>query len=125
MSDEKLDNDVEAGRPATGEGTAEDRRVAARRRFLRKGAAAGSGVLIYTIHHNRSFAGTKKVFVSSVAACESRGGTEAKKTKVVDSVNPVPKKTKDQHGNTILLKDANDNQVYEKTKPAFECKVKM
>src|SRR5512137_1298431 len=95
MSDEKPDKDIGAGHPATGEGTAEERRVAARRRFLRQGTAAGSGVLIYTIHHNRSFAGTKKVIASSVAACESRGGTDAKKTKVVDSVNPVQKLKKD------------------------------
>ena len=121
MSDEKPDNDIEAGRPATGEGTAEDRRVAARRRFLRRGTAAGSGVLIYTIHHNRSFAGTKKVIASSVAACESRGGTEAKLTKVVDSVTPVQKRTKD--GKLVFEKDG-ETPVYEKTKEAFECKVK-
>jgi len=123
MSDEKRDNDVEAGRPATGEGTAEDRRVAARRRFLRQGTAAGSGILIYTIHHNRSFAGSKKVIVSSVAACESRGGTDAKKTKVVDSVNPVIKQKK-VNGVLVDVKDDKGNYVYEKTKEAFECKVK-
>jgi len=120
-SDEKRDNDVEARRPTAGEGTAEDRRVAARRRFLRQSTAAGSGILIYTIPHTRSFAGSKKVIVSSVAACESRGGTEAKKTKVVDSVNPVQKRKKD--GTPIF--DNKGNPVYEKTKEAFECKVKM
>ena len=124
MSDEELDKGIEAGPPATAEGAAEDRRIAARRRFLRKGATAGSGVLIYTIHHNRSFAGTKKVFVSSVAACESRGGTEAKKTKVVDSVAPVIKQ-KRVNGVLVDVKDNDGNYVYEKTKPAFECKVKM
>ena len=122
MSDEELDKGIEAGPPATAEGAAEDRRIAARRRFLRKGATAGSGVLIYTIHHNRSFAGTKKVFVSSVAACESRGGTEAKHTKVVDSVNPVLK-TKDKDGKAI--KQDMDHPIYEATKETFECKVKM
>jgi hypothetical protein len=126
MSDEKPDKDIEAGHPATGEGTAEERRVAARRRFLRQGTAAGSGVLIYTIHHNRSFAGTKKVIASSVAACESRGGTDAKKTKVVDSVNPVQKtKYNKVTGTYDPVFDKDNNPVYEKTKEAFECKVKI
>jgi len=121
MSDEKPDNDVEAGIPATGEGTAEDRRVAARRRFLRQGTATGSGILIYTIHHNRSFAGTKKVIASSVAACTSRGGTDAKKTKVVDSVHKVQKT--DNNQNPVY--DSHGEPVYIKNKDAFECKVKM
>jgi len=119
MSDDKLDKKVEVGPPTPGEGTAEDRRTAARRRFLRQGAAAGSGIVIYTIHHNRAFAGTKKVLASSVAACESRGGTDAKKTKVVDSVNPVQKMKKG-----VPVFDKNGNPVYEKTKEAFQCTVK-
>lgn len=122
MSDDRLEHEIEAGPRAAGEGTAEDRRNAARRRFLRQGAAAGSGIVIYTIHHNRSFANTTKTaFVSSVAACESRGGSDALKTKVVDSVNPV-QKTKT---NGRPMYDSNGNAVYEETKEAYECQVKV
>ena len=100
---------------------AEEQRVAARRRFLKRGSAAGSGLAIYTIYHQRSFAGgtAKKVIVSSPAACASLGGSEAKKTKVVDSVNPVQKT--DKNGNPVY--DKNGNPVYVATKDAFQCTV--
>ena len=121
MSDDQQNHGIEPAPPASDEPATEERRLAARRRFLQRGAAAGSGVLIYTIHHNRSFAGTKKVMVSSVAACTSLGGSEAKKTKVVDSVNPVQKVDK----KTGLPEyDKKGNPVYEATKEVFECKVK-
>lgn len=120
MSDDKQNDGTAPDLPSAVDPAAQERRVAARRRFLRQGAAAGSGIVIYTIHHNRAFAGTKKVFVSSVAACESRGGSQAKKTKAVDSVNPVQKRKKD--GTPVF--DKNGNPVYEKTKEVFECQVK-
>ena len=114
--------------PSAGvEKTAEERRIAARRRFLCQGAAAGSGVLIYTIPHSRSFGkpkedhGSKKVLVSSPAACASVGGSEAKKKKVVDSVNPVAKIDKKTG---LPKRDKDDNIIYEETKVVYECKVK-
>lgn len=60
--------------------TAEAKRHAARRRFLGRSAAAGSGLLIVTLFHRRAFAwdswGTtsKTHLVSSIEACNSYGG---------------------------------------------------
>ena len=127
MSENKQDEGIEPGLPALSESAAEERRLAARRRFLRQGAAAGSGVLIYTIHHSRSFGkdpkdgGPKKVLVSSPAACASIGGSDAKKKKVVDSVNPVHKIDK-KTGE--YAKDKDGNYEYEATKEVYECKIK-
>lgn len=84
------------------------KRAAARRQFMRQGAIAGTGVVVYTIHHKRSFAGSKKLLVSSVEACNSLGGTIGKEKKVVDSINPVY----DKHGKP------------EKTAIRYECEVK-
>ena len=55
-------------------------------RFLKQGATAGSGLVIYTIYHNRSFAGTKKIMVSSAEACTSMHGTAGKAQKAVSSI---------------------------------------
>lgn len=66
--------------PLDGPGSAEDKRLAARRRFLGRGAAAGSGLLIVTLFHRRAFAWsswdntTKLNLVSSIEACNSYGG---------------------------------------------------
>ena len=100
---------------------AEKRRIAARRRFLKGGSAAGSGLVILTISHQRSFAsGTaQEVYVSSVAACSSIGGSNAKLTTVVDSVNPVIKKD----GSGQPVKDQNGNWVYVESKEAYQCTV--
>jgi hypothetical protein len=123
MSDEKDNAGTKPTPPAAVEPTAEERKVAARRRFLRQGAAAGSGVVIYTIHHNRSFAGgggsKKTLNVSSPAACQSIGGSDAKQTKAVDSVNPVQKTKKD--GTPVF--DGKGNPVYLETKTVFQCTV--
>lgn len=106
------------GQADEAEPSAESRRAAARRRFLKQGATAGSGLVIYTIHHQRSFAGgsTTTVYVSSVAACASVGGFNAKLTKVVDSINPVP--SKDSKGNLVYQ---NGKLVYDETKEAMSC----
>lgn len=52
---------------------AEAKRRAARRRFLGRSAATGSGLVIVTLFHSRAFADTKNV--SSVEACNSLHGT--------------------------------------------------
>ena len=72
---------------------AEDKRTAARRRFLIQ-TTAGSGILILTFHHQRAMAGAKKIMTSSAATCASLQGT-VKGTKQVRNVtNPTgPKVT--------------------------------
>lgn len=65
--------DASADTPALAEG----KRRAARRRFLGRSAAAGSGLLIVTLFHRRAFAWdnwTKLNLVSSIEACNSYGG---------------------------------------------------
>jgi hypothetical protein len=80
-------------KPATESAPAEAKRTAARRRFLNLGAA-GSGIVIVTLFHQRSaIAGAKKVFVSSALVCASLHGTVQMKngvpqaSKVLDSMS--------------------------------------
>ena len=63
----------------------EAKRTAARRRFLKGSAAAGTGIFIVTYHHQRAIAGGgKKIMTSSAATCTSLGGTPGKQTTVKD-----------------------------------------
>ena len=65
--------------------SAESKRTNARRRFLRQGAAAGTGILVVTLHHQRAMAGAKKVMASSAGTCASLGGSSKGTTTVVDA----------------------------------------
>ncbi|MEO8304438.1 MAG: hypothetical protein ABI724_09985 [Betaproteobacteria bacterium] len=67
---------------------AETKRKAARRRFLARGTAAGSGLLIVTLYHQRGMANPhgQKVLVSSIETCASIGGKKAGEKDVKDSV---------------------------------------
>ena len=47
--------------------------VPARRRFLARGSAVGTGVVVMTVHHRRGFAQTAPLVVSSAATCNSLG----------------------------------------------------
>ena len=63
----------------------EGKRTAARRRFLRGSAAAGTGIFVVTtFHHQRAVAGGKKIMTSSAATCLSLHGTPGKQTTVKD-----------------------------------------
>ena len=65
--------------------SAEGKRTAARRRFLRGSAAAGTGMFVVTtFHHQRAVAGGKKIMTSSAATCASLHGTPGKTTTVKD-----------------------------------------
>lgn len=64
--------DATASAVTHSEQTVEDKKVAARRRFLRVGAQ-GSAALIVTVAHRRAFAGIKKNVIAS--ACASLQGT--------------------------------------------------
>jgi hypothetical protein len=86
MDDQKHVEEAKSENLQPAEAAVEARRAAARRRFLKQGATAGSGLVIYTIYHNRSFAGTKKIMVSSAEACTSMHGTAGKKKKAVSSI---------------------------------------
>ena len=67
----------------------EEKRIAARRRFLSRGAAAGA---VLTFLHERSVAGgTSKILVSSAATCTSLHGTAGKTVQVWDSVQKTTK----------------------------------
>ena len=79
--------------PATGpaEGGADAKRLAARRRFLARGAVAGSGFLIVTLYHQRGMAGSKKIFTSTAEMCLSLGGTPGKSEMVPNPENPAQK----------------------------------
>ena len=75
--------------------SAEAKRTAARRRFLKQGAAAGSGILVVTLHHQRAIAGkSKQIMTSSAATCTSLGGTSKGTKKVVDSLSGGQKVTR-------------------------------
>ena len=78
------------------EGTpAEAKRRVARRRFLAKSGAAGSGMLIVTLYHQRGFGKDKppkKVILSSPEACLSLGG---KPKTVHDAKDSLGNKLKD------------------------------
>ena len=67
---------------------AEAKRTAARRRFLKQGAAVGPGAFVVTVHHQRAIAGGKKIMASSAATCVSLHGTPGKQTQVHDVTNP-------------------------------------
>jgi len=86
MSEKKLTGSTQ-GEPVPGEGSsAEAKRVAARRRFLVRGAATGG---ILTILHQRSYAtgtGTKLIYVSSAATCTSLHGKPGNNVKMLDSI---------------------------------------
>jgi hypothetical protein len=87
MTEKKIE--IEAAPAPSGVDTeyAEERRAAARRRFLRRGAASGA---ILTFFHQRSYAWqTKTILVSSQNTCMSLGGTPSTNKdgkKVMDSV---------------------------------------
>ncbi len=88
MSEEKPQNDSDGAAPSQEPSQAEIKRLAARRRFLKQGAA-GSGAAVLTVYHTKGYAGGKKVVLSSTQACISIGGTPGKKPiKVQDSVVP-------------------------------------
>jgi hypothetical protein len=98
MTDKKPSPQTEVAPVPDGTVSAETKRRAARRRFLRQGGAAGSGLLIVTLSHQRAFAGSKKtVYTSTAETCYSIGGTlpagkkNPVKKKVEDSVNPGKK----------------------------------
>ena len=59
--------------PASGQISIDAKRAAARRRFLTRGAAAGSGALIVTLYHQRANAAT--IMTSSPEVCLSMHGT--------------------------------------------------
>ena len=75
--------------PAEHADPAEAKRLEARRRFVKRGAA-GSSAVLFTLYHTKGSAGSKdkgkKVNLSSAQACESLGGTPGKTKKVKDSV---------------------------------------
>lgn len=89
----------------TGTPSAEEKRMAARRRFLARGAAGGSGLLIVTLVHQRAFAQPKPpnanvpigrrlppayhphgILVSSTLTCTSMHGNAVATITVADSV---------------------------------------
>lgn len=76
--------------PATA--VSEDKRRAARRRFLMRGAA-GSGVVIVTLYHQRSALAKKtSIYTSSPEFCLSLKGTPTRKTTMVPNPdNPTQK----------------------------------
>jgi hypothetical protein len=87
MSDKNLQEEA-ASNSVAEHGPAEKKRLEARRRFMKSGAA-GSGAVVLTVYHTKGYAGSKKVVLSSVEACTSLGGTPGKKPiKVQDSVTP-------------------------------------
>ena len=59
-----------------------------RRRFLKRSAAAGTGILVVTVHHQRAIAGAKKIMTSTAATCLSMHGTPSKQTQVHNVTNP-------------------------------------
>jgi hypothetical protein len=86
---------TDADEVASAPGTAEAKRRAARRRFLRLGGVAGPAFVILTVYHERSFGGQTfrltankgKIWVSSAMTCTSLGGTVTDKMKeVTDSL---------------------------------------
>jgi hypothetical protein len=70
--DKTLDNEANSGASSP----AETKRQTARRRFLARGTAAGSGLLIVTLYHQRGLAnGTELLLRSSELDCTSIGRT--------------------------------------------------
>ena len=78
---------------------AEAKRRAARRRFVARGAAAGSGLLIVTLYHQRGLAASKKIFTSSAEMCLSLKGTPGKTEQIPNPENPKQKITAHQCNN--------------------------
>ena len=69
--------------------SAEAKRRVARRRFLARSGAAGSGMLIVTLYHQRGFGKdhpAKKIILSSPEACQSLGGQPKTVHNVKDSL---------------------------------------
>jgi len=89
MSQENLQAPAEDASPTEHADPAEVKRLAVRRRFLKRGAA-GTGVAVMTFYHTKGYAGKgNKVILSSAQACLSIGGTPGTKpVKVQDSVVP-------------------------------------
>jgi hypothetical protein len=85
MSDSRIE------KPAAGAVSEAKRRIA-RRRFLAR-SAAGSGVLIVTLYHQRSALAKKTtIYTSSPEFCASLKGTPSQKsTKIPDPNNPAQK----------------------------------
>ena len=72
MTEKKIDATTEPGQTWASESEATDEgRVAARRRFLTRGAAASA---ILTFVHQRSYATTQTMYVSSMTTCTSLHG---------------------------------------------------
>ena len=91
MTDKKKQDQASNASPPEKPDPAEAKRLAARRRFIKDGAAAGSGAIVLTLYHRKGYAGggKKKVNLSSAEACLSIGGTPGKKpVKVKDSITP-------------------------------------
>ena len=89
MSSDKLEQVTQGESPPELSSGAETKRRTARRKFLARGTAAGSGMLIVTLYHQRAYGGdkAKKVLVSSPETCRSIGGTPTGHEKQVkDSV---------------------------------------
>ena len=78
MSDDaptvRPETDAQPDAPAA----AEEKRRAARRRFLGRSAAAGSGLAIVTLYHTRAFATNGEKKISSFAECSSMHGNVVK-----------------------------------------------
>jgi len=89
MNEKDLQDGSAGTPPAEQPDPAEAKRLRARRRFMKDGAA-GSGAIVLTLYHTKGYAGGgKKVNLSSEQACLSMGGTPGKKpVKVKDSVTP-------------------------------------
>ena len=83
MPDDEVEKPIDAEQDL-----AQSKRAAARRRFLKRGAAAGTGILVVTLHHQRAMAGAKKIMASSVGTCLSLGGSSKGTTQVKDANNP-------------------------------------
>lgn len=90
MSDKDLQDGSAGSPPAEHTDATEEKRLAARRRFLQK-SAAGSGVAVLTLYHTKGYAGRnggKKMILSSAEACRSLTGSPGKTIKKQDSVTP-------------------------------------
>jgi hypothetical protein len=85
MTDKKIEEASEETPPSEAE-SMEQKRAAARRRFLKRGAASGA---ILTVFHQRSYAWqTKTIYVSSKETCKSLGGPQNPPQKsVADSMH--------------------------------------
>jgi hypothetical protein len=81
----------EAESPSALTPAAEAKRRAARRKFLMRSTAAGSGFLIVTLYHQRSMATQRDpntMYVSSATTCTSLGRVAGDPIKVDNSLAP-------------------------------------